>query len=1320
MTTEAPETILIFAANPIDQPQLSLDREVREIENGLRHSRKHFEVKQQWATRPKDLRRALLDHKPAYVHFCGHGTGRTGIVLEGQLVDADALAGLFGLFSSKIRCVVLNACYSTVQAQAIAKHIDFVIGMNKAIGDSAAIEFAAAFYDALGAGESIDFAFALGCNAIQLAGIPEHLTPELLTRSGLASSHSFTAPSTQPETSRCDWDGAPAVSLLYGREIAAELLKSWILDESCRVVLITGLGGIGKTDLVTCLGRGGNRSSNTSETLAVGIQGQFDRVVWRSLLNAPSPQDLLADILDFLSEHHGPVRHTPKTQLEEILSYLQNRRCLIILDNVEAILRPGDPVMRYRDGYERYGEFFELVARTTHQSCLLLTSREKPRVIADLEGVRKPVRSLALTGIGTAESQSLFAQIGSFSGDDSHWQQIVKLYNGNPLALELAARHIDQVFDGDLAAFLGTGRPVFADLEQLLDWHLDRLTRDETDIVYWLAIEREPVTLATLYDDLISRVSRENLASTLQSLQRRIPLERIGSRHFTLQPVLIEHVTARLVNRIASAFAKAGRELLRWRDGGQASSISTALDALHLFNTHALVKATSKESVRDSQQLLILGPVAERLATRYTREPVVLFTALLDAWRREMAGEHGYAIGNIINLLSYLSVELHGFNFSHLPIWQACLHEVNLHDTNFSSAEFRHTTFRHPFGTVFSVAYSPDGELIAVGDDNGEIRLFFAANGQFHMRCVGHSDVVWAVAFSPDGQTMASASFDNTIRLWKTSDGRCINVLLGHKSWVYSLAFSPDGKTLASASEDGTCRLWDLRSGSWAIPATPDPDFLSEAVFSPDGQLLAVAGSGGIVSLFRVSDLENPLLLMEHGARVRSLAFSRQGDLLASGAEDNRINLWRPTDGAHLATLSGHSSTIASLSFSALGDILASASDDHTVRLWSTARKECVGQLHVAPARVWSVDCSPTGRSLATGSEDGTVRVWDMDRCECLLTLCGYSNKTWSLAFCHDPSLLLAANEDSLVRVWDIRDARTTLELRGHVSRVWAVTCSPDRRWAASASDDLTVRLWDLRSGDCRQVMYGHTDWIRSVAFDPDSRLLASAGEDGRIFIWDVATGSRLTAIESEMSRVFSVSFCEGRSCLAAAGTAHGVYLFSPEDGSRIGELPGHQSWLSAVTRLDATGTTLASCSEDGTIKLWDLTRRACTGTFTVGCKVWCGAFYNQGKAFLSGSEDGILRRWAVASGRCEEKVRAHQGALWSLVINEAEDIIATAGNDGSIRLWQVPELAPCSPVNMLRPPRPYEGMNISGATGLTSAQREALLALGAITMPSL
>ena len=1314
MATEAPETILIFAANPRDQAHLSLDMEVREIENGLRHSSKHFEVKQSWATRPIDLRRALLDNKPAYVHFCGHGAGQNGIVLEGQLVDGEALAELFGLFP-QIKCVVLNACYSTVQAQAIARHIDFVIGMNKEIGDSAAIEFAVAFYDALGARESIEFAFALGRNAIHVAGIPEHLTPELLTRSGPLSTQTAPGVAAHRPSGRRDWDGAPAVSLLYGREAVAELLRSWILDDFCRVVLITGMGGIGKTDLATCLGRGGNRSINTSHTLASGIQGQFDCVLWRSLLNAPVPEDLFTDILGILSAHDRPADSLPGQRLEDILNCLQDRRCLVILDNVEAVLRPGDPTMRYRNGYERYGELFELVAKTTHQSCLLLTSREKPRAIANLEGARKPVRSLSLTGIGTAESQNLFAQISTFSGNDVHWDEIVKLYGGNPLALELVARHVDQVFDGDLAAFLSSGRSLFTDLEELLDWHLDRLTPAETELIYWLAIEREPVTLASLCDDVIHPMSRERIASTLQSLQRRIPLEHVAPHQFALQPVLIEHLTAKLVNRMALAFATAIQQ--RQRDSDVLASSHPVFEPLRILNGHALCKATGKENVRAAQQRLIMRPIAEQLTISCgSRELRSALVSLLKWWRPENASEPGYLAGNIINLLTHLNLDLHGADFSHLRVWQASLHDVMLHSTDFSFADFRHTTFRHAFGTAFSLSYSSDGEFIAVGDDNGEIRLFFAANGQLHMRCTGHSDVISAITFSADGQFMGSASFDNTIRLWSLKDGRCRNVLLGHEGWVYSLDFSPDGRTLASASEDGACRIWDLQTGRWVSPATEEPGFLAAVAFSPDGQLLAVAGSGGIVNLFRTSDLDHPVRLLGHTGRIRSLAFSRQGDMLASGAEDRLILLWRP-DGVLLATLSGHSGAVMSLSFSNIGDVLASGSDDHTVRLWSTGRNECVGQLYASASRVWEVDCSPTRRTVAAASEDSAVRVWDIDTHQHLTTLRGYSNKTWSLAFSQDDSQLLAANEDSLVRVWDVCDGKTTLELRGHASRVWAIARSDDGKYVASASDDLTVRIWDLKSGTCMHVLRGHIDWIRSVAFSPESQLIASAGEDGKIIVWDVHTGGSRTVIEGHMPRVFSIAFCGNENYLAAGGADHEIHLFSPNDGASIGKFRGHEGWLSAVVPFNSS--TLASCSEDGTVRIWDLARKACSHKFVVGHKVWCGAFCGQGESFLSGSEDGTLRRWAIKSGVCEAEVRAHKGSLWSLAVNASQNLTATAGDDGVIRVWQLPGLtAPASP-NALRSPRPYEAMNITGATGLTLEQRNALRALGAIEIPS-
>ncbi|MDF5724322.1 MAG: pentapeptide repeat-containing protein [Rhizonema sp. PD37] len=180
------KTILILASNPRTTPALRLDEEVREIDAGLQRAKKRelFDLKQRWAVRVQDLYQSLLDFKPQIVHFSGHGSGDDGLMLEDEagsvrLVETVALAGLFELFASQIECVVLNACYSEVQAIAIAQHIPYVIGMKKDIGDQAAIKFATGFYSAIASGESVEFAYKLGCSLIQLVGIEEHLTPVL-------------------------------------------------------------------------------------------------------------------------------------------------------------------------------------------------------------------------------------------------------------------------------------------------------------------------------------------------------------------------------------------------------------------------------------------------------------------------------------------------------------------------------------------------------------------------------------------------------------------------------------------------------------------------------------------------------------------------------------------------------------------------------------------------------------------------------------------------------------------------------------------------------------------------------------------------------------------------------------------------------------------------------------------------------------------------------------------------------------------------------------------------------------------------------------
>lgn len=167
--------ILILASNPKRTHSLELQREIRDLTETIKRSpdRDRFIIETRLAVRPQDLQAALLEAKPRIVHFCGHGEGERGLVLENDLgephlVSKEALADLFRHFSQQIECVLLNACYTEVQAKEIVQHLNFVVGMRQPILDRSAIAFSAGFYGALGAGESITKAYDFGCNRIHL------------------------------------------------------------------------------------------------------------------------------------------------------------------------------------------------------------------------------------------------------------------------------------------------------------------------------------------------------------------------------------------------------------------------------------------------------------------------------------------------------------------------------------------------------------------------------------------------------------------------------------------------------------------------------------------------------------------------------------------------------------------------------------------------------------------------------------------------------------------------------------------------------------------------------------------------------------------------------------------------------------------------------------------------------------------------------------------------------------------------------------------------------------------------------------------------
>jgi hypothetical protein len=234
----------------------------------------------------------------------------------------------------------------------------------------------------------------------------------------------------------------------------------------------------------------------------------------------------------------------------------------------------------------------------------------------------------------------------------------------------------------------------------------------------------------------------------------------------------------------------------------------------------------------------------------------------------------------------------------------------------------------------YDVAFSPDGTTLALGLPDGTVRLWRVSDGTILRTLRGNADKICSLAFSPDGRILASGSWDGTIRLWQVADGTPLRTLTGHEDGVLALAFSPDGSMLASASFDGVVRVWRAADGTLLYASKPRESVVEGVAFSPDGSMLASASWDGWVQVWRVSDWGCLREMKSESSGINDLAFSPDGTILATGDSWHRLQWWRVTDGTLLRDVGGHENTVESVDFSPDGEILASGSLDGTVRLW--------------------------------------------------------------------------------------------------------------------------------------------------------------------------------------------------------------------------------------------------------------------------------------------------------------------------------------------------------------------------------------------------
>ncbi|WOD37468.1 NB-ARC domain-containing protein [Nodosilinea sp. E11] len=1108
---------------------------------------------------------------------------------------------------------------------------------------------------------------------------------------------------------RIDWGDAIDVSIFYGRAEELATLQRWIVGEPseneasqrCRLVTLLAMGGMGKTSI--------------SVKIAEQVQDNFEAVIWRSLRDAPPLVDLLTTLIRFLAPADQGVLPLPETvggKISILIEHLRAARTLVVLDNFEAVLQGAQRAGTYRSDYTDYGELLKRLGEIAHQSCVLITTREKPQEIAAQEGDLLPVRTLPLLGVDIDTGHQIIVAKG-LAANTPDLDCLVAHYRGNPLALKIAATSIRDVFGGSVTQFLAQGSSVFSGIGTLLQQHCDRLSPTEQQIMYWLAINREPVTCAQLLTDILPTVPQRTVLEVLESLRWRGLLEYTAAG-FTLQPVVMECLTEQLIDQVSQEIV---------------------VEAPVLLSSHALIKAQVKDYIRDSQIRLILQPVVDRLILRLGSSKQVehKFDRLLAKLKAQPTDAAGYGGGTLLNLYRQLETNLTGYDFSELSIRQAYLQDVNLHRVNFAAAMFDQCAFAATFGGITSVAFSPlcgtspgeSGQTLATSDTTGGIQLWRIVDGQQLKLFKGHNSWVWQVAFSPVHPILASGGQDHQVRLWDLDSGECLRILAAHRGIVTAVAFSPDGTLLASASGDQTVRVWEVATGECRQVLHGHEDCVWSVVFQHDGQTLFSAGEDSAVRAWDLTTGICRSVWQEHQSWIRAIALSPDGETLASGSFDHTIKLWDVGTGACLDTLTGHHKTVTSVAFSSDGECLASASYDQTIKLWDMTTGDCWQTLQKHTNLVWAVAFHPQERILASGGEDYTARLWELETGYCTKTLQGYSNTIYAIALHSSQGLLASAHEDQTIKLFDFNGAAVAHAkelspaqadpfrvLRGHTGRVLSVDFSPAGHLLASAGTDRTIKLWNSDTGHLLQTLQGHQSWVWAIAFHPQGHLLASASYDQTVKLWDVTTGECRQTLQGHDSSVLAVAFSPDGHWLVSGGYNQTIKLWEVATGQCRHTLQAHINRVWAVT-FSPDSRYLVTGGDDGTIQVWNIATGERQKTLASHSDpVLSLTFSPDGSILYSGGADKTINVWDLETDNCTATLTGHQSWVWSLQYDLESSILLSAGQDETIRYWST-ETGACLKTQQCD--RPYEGMRFEGAIGLTEAQKSTLKALGAV-----
>ena len=532
------------------------------------------------------------------------------------------------------------------------------------------------------------------------------------------------------------------------------------------------------------------------------------------------------------------------------------------------------------------------------------------------------------------------------------------------------------------------------------------------------------------------------------------------------------------------------------------------------------------------------------------------------------------------------------------------------------------------------LAYSPDGLRLVATSMRGCLEAWDTRDGTPAWR-VEDGPASWTVSFSPDGRTLATSGFDHSIRLRDPATGGELRTIAGHADRVTGVSFRPDGRRFASSSDDGTIKVWDLASpeplATFREPASLP---LRRVEYSPDGRLVA---AGNVVGAVLVWDAETGREVVhkdQHLNEVSDVAFSPDGKLLASAGVDATVRLSDPTDGRELITLRGHQANVFGLAFSPDGTRLASAGWDGQVRIWD--------------ASPWNA--APEGQARVLGKVNGVSD---------------------DVAFAPDGRLVAATGRDQFLTMFDVETGRKMGQLDAGVGPLRCVAFSPDGRHAAAAGFGRKIRILDLDRGRGSETLEGHLRTVYRLAFHPNGTLLASGGEDRSLIVWDLVKGAVAFRIRCEEGFIRDIAFSPDGAYVAAATTEF-AYVVDLESRTLLVKLSPGKGVINGL-EFSPDHSRLALAGQNRAVALfrtsdWSKEREISRP----GVELTDVAFSPDGRHVAASGTDRLVQIWEVDGGRELITLRDCVAEVRRLAYSSDGSRLAAVGGDRSIRIWDL------------------------------------------------